>query len=89
MATIIRNLIISSLDQLYNLLKNNEELIVKSDKFSNFLEFMKNYKNGCMCFEDMFFNLSIGEYNKISENQELIELIKDHFKCDSVKIILN
>ncbi len=86
MATIIRNLVITSLDQLYNLLKNREELIAKHDQFSRFLEFMNGYYKGCMCLEDMFYNISIEQYNKISEDLEIIEIIRNHFSCDSVKI---
>lgn len=87
MATITRYLVINSLDQLYKLLKNREELVVKHNQFSVFLDFMKNYYKGCMCFEDMFYHLSISEYNKISENKEIIDLIKNHFSCEDVKII--
>lgn len=87
MATIIRNLVITSLEQLYKLLKNREELTEKHSQFSFFIEITRDYLKGCQCFEDVLYHLSIREYNKISDSEELINIIKNHFNCDSVKII--
>jgi uncharacterized protein with von Willebrand factor type A (vWA) domain len=86
MATIIRNLIITSFEQLYGLLKNKEELVKNYNQLSKFMEYVEDYLNGCKCMEDAMYHLTVREYNKISENNELTEVIKNYFSCNIVKI---
>lgn len=85
MASISKNLHISSKDQLYKLINQNEELST-NNIFIPFMDSMNDHYYGCRCDEVAFRIKSDNEYDKL-DNENVINLLKDFFKCDSVKFI--
>lgn len=75
---------INSIDYLYNLLKDNDELIRKNRIFQVFLDYMRDYYHGCKCMEDEYLAFCKLEYNDISNNEDAISSIKEYFSCDDV-----
>jgi hypothetical protein len=75
---------INSIDYLYNILKDNDELINKNRMFQVFLDYMTDYYHGCKCMEDEYLAFCKLEYNDISNNEDAITSIKEHFNCDDV-----
>ena len=75
---------INSIDYLYNILKDDDELISKNNMFQIFLDRMTDYYFGCKCMEEEYLSLCNLEYNNISKNEDVISSIKEHFECDDV-----
>ena len=75
---------INSIDYLYNILKDDDELISKNHMFQVFLDYMTDYYHGCKCMEEEYLSFSKLEYNDISNNEDAISSIKEHFSCDEV-----
>jgi hypothetical protein len=75
---------INSLDYLYNILKDDDELISKNNMFQIFLDRMTDYYHGCKCMEEEYLAFSKLEYNDISNNEDAVSSIKEHFSCDEV-----
>lgn len=75
---------INSIDYLYKTLRDNDELISKNNMFQIFLDYMTDYYHGCKCNEDEYLSLCKLEYNNISNNEDAISSIKEHFSCDDV-----
>ena len=75
---------INSIDYLYKTLRDNDELISKNNMFQIFLDYMTDYYHGCKCKEDEHLSLCKLEYNNISNNEDAISSIKEHFSCDDV-----
>ena len=81
---ISKTLHISSIDYLYKILRDNDELISKNNIFQVFLDYMEDYYHGCKCMEDEFLSFSKSEYDTMSKNEDIKNLIKEHFRCDDV-----
>lgn len=79
-----KKLYVNTLDYLYKLIRSNEELMDKHYKFSAFHDYMYDYYNGCNCSQDQFFNLSKNEFESISNSEDCISILKEHFNCDDV-----
>ena len=79
-----KNLYINTLDYLYKLIKSNDELLDKHYKFSTFHDYMYDYYNGCSCSQEEYLNLSEKEFDDISNSEDCILIIKEHFNCDDV-----
>ncbi len=79
-----KNLYISTLDYLYKLIRSNNELTDKDYQFSIFHDYMYEYYNGCNCSQEDFFNLAKNEFDSISNSEECISILKEHFNCDDV-----
>lgn len=77
---------ISSPQEFYKILCNNDE-INKHPKFINFLDAMSDYYYGCECEHDRLFELSKYNYNKLSNDLEVIDIIKSHYNCEYVVFI--
>lgn len=75
---------INSIDYLYKILRDDDELISKNNMFQIFLDHMTDYYFGCKCMEDEYLSLCKLEYNNISKNKDVISSIKEHFECDDV-----
>ena len=75
---------INSIDYLYKILRDDDELISKNNMFQIFLDRMTDYYYGCKCMEDEYLVFSKLEYTNISNNEEAISSIKEHFSCDDV-----
>ncbi len=83
MANISRNLYITSKDQLYKIIDQNEEL--SSNRiFIPFIDAMMDHYYGCRCNESIYDTKSNDEYDKL-DNEEAIKLLKDFFNCEIVK----
>ena len=79
-----KNLYINTLDYFYKLIKSNDELIDMNNQFAAFHDYMYDYNNGCPCDSDSYLNLATKEFDSISNSDECISILKDHFKCDDV-----
>ena len=75
---------INSIHYLYNILKDDDELTSKNNIFQVFLDYMTDYYYGCRCMEEEYLSLCKLEYNNISNNEEAVSSIKEHFSCDEV-----
>ena len=75
---------INSIDYLYKTLRDNDELISKNNMFQIFLDHMTDYYFGCKCMEEEYLSLCKLEYGDISNNEDAIFSIKEHFNCDDV-----
>lgn len=75
---------IDSIDYLYKILKDNDDLINKSHMFQVFLDYMEDYYHGCKCMKDEYLSFSKLEYIDISINDDAIFSIKEYFSCDDV-----
>ena len=75
---------INSIDYLYKILRDDDELISKNNMFQIFLDHMTDYYFGCKCMEEEYLSLCKLEYNNISKNEDVIYSIKEHFECDDV-----
>jgi hypothetical protein len=75
---------INSIDYLYKILKDNDELVIRDNTFQVFLDHMDDYYHGCKCMEDEYLSFSKKEYTKISKNDEIISLMKENFNCDDI-----
>lgn len=76
---------INSIDHLYKILiDGGDELIIKNIMFHIFLDYMTDYYHGCKCMEDEYLTFSKLEYDDISNNEDAISSIKEHFSCDDV-----
>ena len=75
---------INSIDYLYKILRDDDELISKNNMFQIFLDHMTDYYFGCKCMEEEYLSLCKLEYNNISKNEDVISSIKEHFECDDV-----
>jgi hypothetical protein len=75
---------INSIDYLYKILRDDDELISKNNMFQIFLDCMTDYYFGCKCMEEEYLSLCKLEYNNISKNEDVISSIKEHFECDDV-----
>jgi hypothetical protein len=82
--SIKKNLYIDSLDYFYKLIKSNEELFDNNQQIAAFHDYMYDYYNGCPCNSDSSLNLANKEFDSISNSEECILMIKEHFKCDDV-----
>jgi hypothetical protein len=74
---------ISSPQEFYKMLFDDDE-INKHPKFSNFLDAMSDYYYGCECEHDRLFEVSKFNYNKLSKDDEIINIIKSHYNCEYV-----
>ena len=81
---ISKTLHISSIDYLYKILRDDDELISKNHMFQVFLDYMTEYYFGCKCMEEEFLAFCKLEYNDLSKNEDAISSIKEHFSCDDV-----
>jgi hypothetical protein len=79
-----KKLYINTLDYLYKLIRSNDDLTDKDYQFSIFHDYMYEYYNGCTCSQEDFFNLATNEFDNISNSEECISILKEHFKCDDV-----
>jgi hypothetical protein len=85
MPNIVKKLFIKDKEQLYKLVEPNDDL--KSNSlFTTFLDSMNDYYYGCKCSESYFDSVSNQEYKNI-KNDEVANLLKDYFNCDSVEFI--
>ena len=75
---------INSIDYLYKTLRDNDELISKNNMFQIFLDRMTDYYHGCKCMEDEYLTDAKLEYDDISNNEDAISSIKEHFNCNDV-----
>jgi hypothetical protein len=75
---------INSIDHLYQILRDDDELISKNRMFQVFLDYMTDYYFGCKCMEEEYLSFCKLEYNDISNNEDAITSIKEHFECDDV-----
>ena len=75
---------INSIDYLYKILRDDDELISKNNMFQIFLDHMTDYYFGCKCMEEEYLSLCELEYINISKNKDVIYSIKEHFECDDV-----
>ena len=75
---------INSIDYLYKILRDDDELISKNNMFQIFLDHMTDYYFGCKCMEEEYLAFCKLEYNNISKNEDVISSIKEHFECDDV-----
>ena len=75
---------INSIHYLYNILIDDVDLITKNRMFQIFLDYMTDYYYGCKCMEEEYLSLCKLEYIDISNNEDAISSIKEHFSCDDV-----
>lgn len=75
---------INSIDHLYQILRDDDELISKNHMFQVFLDYMTDYYHGCKCMEEEYLSFCKLEYSNISNNEDAIASIKEHFSCDDV-----
>ena len=79
-----KNLYINTLDYFYKLIKSNDDLIDNHNMFAAFHDYMYDYYNGCPCNSESSLNLATNEFDNISNSEECISILKEHFKCDDV-----
>ena len=76
---------INSIDHLHKILINGgDEVISKNNMFQIFLDRMTDYYHGCKCMDDEYLTDAKLEYDDISNNEDAISSIKEHFSCDDV-----
>lgn len=86
MANISRNLYIKTKDQLYKLIDQNDDL--SSNKiFIPFMDSMIDHYYGCRCNESLYNMKSNEEYEILKDNDDVINILKEFFKCDLVSFI--
>jgi hypothetical protein len=81
---VLKVLQINSIDYLYKILRDDDELISKNNMFQIFLDRMTDYYHGCKCMEDEYLTDAKLEYDDISNSEDAISSIKEHFNCDDV-----
>ena len=86
MANISKNLYIKTKDQLYKLIDQNDDL--SSNKiFIPFMDSMVDHYYGCRCNESLYNIKSNEEYEILKDNDDVINILKEFFKCDLVSFI--
>lgn len=83
---ITRNLKIESFVNLYQILKNKENIIQQSDTLIKFRDHMVLYLQGCLCESDVNYQKSIDLYRKLNilvEPNVWVEL-KNKIGCDKI-----
>lgn len=79
-------LTISSLQEFYKMLCNNDE-INKHPKFSKFMDAMSDYYYGCECDHEKLLELSKYNYRNLSNDEEVVAIIKNYYNCEYVVFI--
>ena len=84
-ARVIRNLVITSSENLAGILKNREEILVLNEELTTFIWLWDKYQMGCRCDEESNLQEVNLQYKKISQDLAIKILICQEFKCDDVE----
>lgn len=81
---ISKTLRISTLDDLYNLIQNESNLLDSSKKLSDFYTNMFEYYHGCPCFEEDYLDRSTSIFDDIKIDPDTIDLLKKYYRCNFI-----
>lgn len=75
---------INKIDDLYDLLGKNPDLVERHNRLCAFMDFMQDYHWGCQCLQEENLFLATNEYNSISNDTEVKKIILDYFSCEYI-----
>lgn len=84
---ITKNLIVKSIDDFHKLIDKQYTLLESSTTLMEFTDVMFDYYHGCQCLEDEYANNAKNLLSDISQDEQVLNLIKNYFECD--KVIFN
>jgi hypothetical protein len=88
-AKVIRTLIVTSPEYLYNILKTRNEFYLLIPELVHFLFLYEKWINGCRCDDDSNSKIVNECYNQISKNEEIKSKICQEFDCSGVNFHAN
>lgn len=83
-AQIYRTLVINSPVHLWTLLKNKEEFYHTRPNINMFMYMVDRYVNGCRCDDNIHLPSMNKEYNTLTNNTLVIEMLKTEFQCSDI-----
>ena len=81
MATINKRLYITNKDELFKLVSTIDDKNIKNH-FIPFMIAMNDYYNGCRCALKSFTVIAKKEYNKIVDDEIMLNMLKDKLSVD-------
>lgn len=83
-AKISRVLVVNSPVHLWTILKNKEDLFHSEQSLNLFMYTVNRYINGCRCDDDIHLPSMNKEYESLSKNVIIIELLKVNIQCTDI-----